>query len=294
MDWPGYNFTEEAYHMIRKLDEEATSIEAKGEQLPPRLSTWCGVAVKKLSDEVKVVANIVSQEYATAPGIIQKGEMLSHLEGRLRELIEIMAKCEKFLDMLNEGSVVVGIVFRAQYLKKIKAYHDKTTITRMKISWADILRGGANREEQQPELVAEVSNLPSSQLPTTTPTLAGNGQGEGTISAQLISQGILLTPLPGSLINNIAEASLGQAAAGSLSQEAPSASLSHTRVGTMALNTVGNDVNNATVNDHSRHTGNRNTVVLNIENMVFNNFWMGNGPSQSTKQIFWRFAVVFL
>ncbi|KAE9400980.1 hypothetical protein BT96DRAFT_1018460 [Gymnopus androsaceus JB14] len=49
-----------------------------------------------------------------------------------------------------------------------------------------------------------------------------------------------------------------------MSQEAPSASLSHTRVGTLSLNTVGNDVNNTTVNDNSWHTGNGNTMVVNI------------------------------
>ncbi|KAE9400981.1 hypothetical protein BT96DRAFT_1018461 [Gymnopus androsaceus JB14] len=53
----------------------------------------------------------------------------------------------------------------------------------------------------------------------------------------------------GSLINNdiaVADASPRQAAA-----EAPSASLSNARVGTMSLNTVGDDVNNPTVNGHS-------------------------------------------
>ncbi|KAE9401913.1 hypothetical protein BT96DRAFT_918534, partial [Gymnopus androsaceus JB14] len=58
-----------------------------------------------------------------------------------------------------------------------------------------------------------------------------------------------------------------------MSQEGPSASLSHTRVGSLSLNTVGNDVNNSTVYDNSRHTGVGNTTVLNIgdvRDVVFN------------------------
>ncbi|KAE9385028.1 hypothetical protein BT96DRAFT_982162 [Gymnopus androsaceus JB14] len=303
MSW--HNFTED--RCIERLVEEATYIEAKSGQLSPRLSTWCGVAVKKLSDEVKIVANIVSQEYTTAPGSIRKSEMLSHLEGRLRELIECdNGKCEKLLDTLNEGSVVVRIVLRTQHSKKIKSYHDRvkriraeleTTITRMKISWgqhADTSRG--SRTEEQPNLV--VGRHP----PATTPTLgqiapaSTNGsnrlvvnnnsgdEGEGAILVQPMSQ-TFSTPLPGLLINEItvADASPRQAGAETLSspftetitptQEAPSASL---RVGNMSLNTVGNDVNNSTTNDHSWHTGNGNSVILNIEfnieHMVFNLF----------------------
>ncbi|KAE9400984.1 hypothetical protein BT96DRAFT_992531 [Gymnopus androsaceus JB14] len=293
MDW--YNFTESRCYIIRKLDQEAAYIQAKSGQLSPRSSTWCGVAVKKMSDEVKIVASIVSQEYATAPGSIRKIEMLDCLGGRLRELIEIMAKFKKILDMLNKGSIVV-VVRVGQYSKKVKASHEKlkriraeieTTITRMKTSWgqhADTSREGVSREEKYLNLPAEVSNLSSSLPPTTTPTLGqttpptnsnnistaiGDGQGEGTIPAQSMSQVRSSMPVPGALINyDIAAADVipGQAAgAGNLSspsmetstaaqpisQEAPSASLSHTRVGTLSLNTVGNDVNNTTVHDHS-------------------------------------------
>ncbi|KAE9400972.1 hypothetical protein BT96DRAFT_992522 [Gymnopus androsaceus JB14] len=114
----------------------------------------------------------------------------------------------------------------------------------------------------------------------------GDDQGGGASPAQPMSLHV-----PGALINNdiaTADISPGQArgagtlssssmetstAAQPISQEAPSASLSHTRVGTLSLNTLGNDVNNSTVHDHSRHTGNGNTMVFNIENMVFNHFW---------------------
>ncbi|KAE9400970.1 hypothetical protein BT96DRAFT_919113 [Gymnopus androsaceus JB14] len=175
----------------------------------------------------------------------------------------------------------------------------------MKTSWGQQAHTSISREEQQTDLVAEVSNLPLSLPPTTTPTLGqitpptnsnnisiavGDGQGEETIPAQPTSQGGSSTALPGSLINNdiaAADASPGQTGPGTLSspstetsspaqpmsQEAPSASLSHTRVGTLSLNTVGNDVNNTTVHDHSRHTGNGNTIIFNIENV---NFWVSS------------------
>ncbi|KAE9400969.1 hypothetical protein BT96DRAFT_992520 [Gymnopus androsaceus JB14] len=318
-----HTFTEDR-SIITRLGVEATDIEAKSE-LPPHL---CGLEVKMLSDEIKVATKIVAREYTTAPGTMQKIEMLGDLAVRLRDLFEIMAKYKKILDMLNEGSIVV-VVRAGQYSKKIKAYHEKlkriraeieTTITRMKTSWWQQAHTSISREEQQTGLglVAEVSSLPSSLPRTITPTLgqitptspkngnmsivndnAGDGQGEGTIPVQPMSHGIPSTLPPGSLINNdiaVADASPGQAGAGTLSppsmetstpaqpisQEAPSASLSHTRIGTLSLNTVGNDVNNTTVHDHSRHTGNGNTVVFNIENMVFNHFWNTNSTIIST------------
>ncbi|KAE9400985.1 hypothetical protein BT96DRAFT_620697 [Gymnopus androsaceus JB14] len=107
-----------------------------------------------------------------------------------------------------------------------------------------------------------------------------NDQGEKTIPAQTMSQGISSTPFPDSLVETAitsvdvslggGERTLSSPSAGTrtsahpMSQEAPSASLSHTRVGALSLNTVGNDVNNTTVYDNSWHTGNGNTTVLNI------------------------------
>lgn len=44
--------------------------------------------MKILSDEVEAIAKMVSYEYTAALGSMQKGEMLSNLAVRLRDLFE--------------------------------------------------------------------------------------------------------------------------------------------------------------------------------------------------------------
>lgn len=98
--------------------------------------------MKILSDEVEAITKIVLYEYTTTLGSMQKGEMLSNLEVRLRDLFEhvhsssdqlntsehlqyrIMAKCKKILDMLN-GRTIVAVFRATRYAKKIKTYHEK-------------------------------------------------------------------------------------------------------------------------------------------------------------------------